>query len=65
MKRFIIIWLLCGLFNWSATLGDFGTKYPPTRKHYGIALMMATTGILGVIPIIAGSNFVEHGFKIK
>ena len=45
IKYYVIIWIVCGIFNWGVTLGDFCGEYPdtPSRSNYGIAGFVAFT----------------------
>ena len=61
----LLVWLLFGIFNWTATLGYFGTKYPPAKKFYGFAFAVAITGPIGMGVVAIGSNLFQYGFKLK
>jgi len=66
MKKLIVLaivfWVICGIHNWGAILGYSGTKYPPARRHYGIAFLIAIVGPFGVPAAIGCTNLYEHGF---
>ena len=58
------IWFFAGIHNWGATLGYFGSLFPPARNHYGIAIFMAINPVgIFVIPFL--SSFYKHGFRWK
>jgi hypothetical protein len=63
----VIVWFLCGVFNWGATLGEFVGEFPqpPHRRHYGVAGFTALMGPAGTIACALCSNFFQHGFVWK
>ncbi len=71
MKKIVIIaWILCGIVNWGATLGNYmldpqRMESGDSRNHYGIAAFMAFGGIPGFPVVLLGTNFYQHGFAWK
>jgi len=67
---FAIVWAICGIFNYGATLGFFEGKYlshteAERIKHQRAALSVAALGPVGIIPAVLGSNFLKYGLKFS
>jgi hypothetical protein len=65
LQKLVIIWLVCGMFNWAALLGYFTAKYPPARSNYGIAFSGVVFGPLAILPVLIHTNLAEKGFRLK
>ena len=67
IKYWIIIWIVCGIFNWGVVLGDFSGHFPDSnpRDYYGMAAFIAVTGPFGTIVSAFMSNFYQHGLRWK
>jgi hypothetical protein len=65
----ILFWISWGPINWGATLGYYGTKYPPVRDHYSIATFGLITGVtfgpIGGLAVFISTHCYEHGFVWK
>lgn len=62
-----VLWVVCGVFNWGATLGYLVGEYPTFshRSNYGIAGFMALGSPIGTVVETLESNFFQHGFVWK
>ena len=68
MKKIVIIaWILCGIVNWGATLGNYmldpqRMESGDSRNHYGIAAGMALGGCITFPIVLLHTNFYQYGF---
>lgn len=62
-----VVWILFGIHNWGATLGDFCGSFPNSthRSYYGVSAGVAIAGPIGFPAAVLCSNFYEHGFVWK
>lgn len=66
MEILAIIWIICAVHNWGATLGYWAGEYPGSETEGGthlLAIVMVATGPLGAIMVFFLSNYYEHGFR--
>jgi len=67
-KVVLIVWIICGVINWGATLADYmprGFKYYNSRNYYGISAGMALGGCITFPLVLLHTNFYQHGFDWK
>ena len=66
MKKIIVIWVICGIIAWGATLGTVTERWGyPSRDHYGFALFISCMGPFGLVLSVFLSNIFQHDFKWK
>jgi len=63
MRKIATVWIVCGVINWGATLGNFmprGPEYYTSRNYYGISASMALGGPFTFPVILLSTNFYQH-----
>ena len=67
MKRILILWIACAIFNWNVVIADMCGRFSDSkpREHYGIALFVSAMGPLGTIISLFSTNIYQHGFYYK
>lgn len=66
MKGIIVIWILVGIVNYSATVAYFSRQYPQVKQLNSdrvIGVVMGLGGPFTFPTVLFNSGFYKHGFR--